>query len=176
MNKHLELQKEFQVLADQSSNVIPDIETRKLRLELALEELCELAEAFGLYETFSFILYKKLNKLEYLEKKDTEIYNAIEVLDALIDIEVINNGSIISCEFEEIFDREYENVDTNNKTKFHTDYWEADETKKYYISKGIQVDIHKIIINDYWYYVIKNEYGKVLKPYNYESVKLNLNK
>lgn len=180
MNKQLELQLKFQLLAGQNKfgiDEIPDIETRELRLKLALEELCELAEAFGLSKTFGAIMQSKIKDTFITnETYDTNEYNQVEVFDALIDIAVINNGTIITCGFEDIFDREYKNVDTNNKTKFHEDYWEAVETQKYYKNHDIFTTIVKIVNNDFWYYVVKNEYGKVLKPYNYEPVKLNLNK
>lgn len=181
MNKHLELQKEFQELAGQTQfgmNEIPDIETRKLRLKLALEELCELAEAFGMLGTFSDIMRDKIGTIE-ASCFDKFEYNQIEALDAMLDIEVINCGTIITCGFEEIFDREYENVDTNNKTKFHTSYGEIIKTENYYYQQGYKLDEIKsylILHNNKEYYVVKNQYGKVLKPYNYKPVKLNLNK
>lgn len=178
MNKHLELQKQFQELAGQTQfeiDEIPDIETRELRLKLALEELCELAEAFGLVETFSQIMYDKSRDVHGIVI-DTHVYNQTEALDAMIDIAVINNGTIITCGFVEIFDREYENVDTNNKTKFHTDYNEAVKTQSYYCVNNLYSSIEKIKLNDVLFYVVKNIAGKVLKPYTYEPVKLNLNK
>lgn len=172
MNKQLELQTEFQKLAGQKSfelNQIPDIETRKLRLKLALEELKELANAFGLERTFLNLV----NNLDNYET-DTLEYNQIEVLDALIDIAVINNGSIITCGFETIFDREYENVDKNNKTKFHKDYLEALKTQTYYRNQKIETEIDMIFIEHLQFYIVKNSSGKVLKPYNYQKVELNL--
>ena len=179
MNKQLELQKQFQLLAGQTRfgiNETPDIETRVLRLKLALEELCELGEAFGLEDTFSSLLQSKIKDGYDKIVIDTHAYNRKEALDAMIDIAVINNGTIITCGFEEIFDREYENVDTNNKTKFHTDIDEALRTQDYYIYGHVKTTIEKVIVNNVIFYVVKNIAGKVLKPYNYEQVELNLNK
>ena len=179
MNKQLELQKQFQLLAGQTRfgiNETPDIETRVLRLKLALEELCELAEAFGLEDTFSSLLQSKIKDVYDKIVIDTHVYNQKEALDGLLDIAVINNGTIITCGFEEIFDREYENVDTNNKTKFHTDIDEALKTQDYYMSGHVKTTIEKVTVDNVIFYVVKNIAGKVLKPYNYKQVKLNLNK
>lgn len=179
MNKHLILQEQFQKLAGQTKfglGQVPDVETRKLRLKLALEELCELAEAFGLIQSFDEMLQSKIHDGYDKNVIDTNEYNPTEALDAMIDSAIINYGSVITCGFEEIFDREYENVDTNNKTKFHTDYDEAVKTQSYYSVNNVYSDIQEIKLNDVSFYVIKNKYGKVLKPYNYEPVKLNLNK
>lgn len=173
MNKHLELQLAFQKLAGQTVgdiNYVPTVEERKLRLKLALEELTELAEAYGLVQYFS-----NISRTHETTEIDTEEYNAVEALDATVDIAVINNGTIITCGLHNVFDKNYELVDTNNKTKFHTDYLEALKTQKYYTDKNTESTISEIIVDDIVYFTVLNSFGKVLKPYNYESVKLDLN-
>lgn len=177
MNIHLELQKQFQALAGQPEvgklNRIPSVEERKLRLKLALEELAELAEAYGLISYWSELLTDEVADYDF-DLKNTEEYNEIEVLDALIDIEVINNGSIITSGLQDVFDKNYHLVDTNNKTKFHTHVMNMMQTVNYYENLGIRTTIENIGFEGKAYYVIKNEAGKVLKPYNYEKVKLEL--
>lgn len=171
MNTHLKLQTRFQQLTGQEIKDInykmPVIE-RTLRLKLALEELCELSEAFGLENTFSDMCFDSMYK--NIKKEDTYIFNQTEVLDALIDIEVINNGTIIACGLETIFDENYKIVDTNNKTKFHKTYLEAVTTQKFYSAQDIKVRIQKIELDNFIFYAIKNELGKTLKPHNYEKV------
>lgn len=179
MNRHLELQKEFQQLGNQTVgdiNYIPSVEERKLRLKLALEELSELAEAFGLTNYFTTLIYLEKRRIEEkFPHPDSEIYNQKEVLDALIDIEVINNGTIITCGFQDIFDENYEIVDTNNKTKFHTSFDEATKTVDKLTETGNEnLTISEIVVNNKKYFTVKNSDGKILKPYNYEKVNLKL--
>ena len=142
MNKQLELQLDFQKLTGQkdfSLNRTPTVEERKLRLQLALEELCELADAYGLKHMFNQFLYDCFETEVYKNRGksriDTEIYNETEALDAVIDIAVINNGTIICQGQHTIFDKEYVNIDTNNKTKFHKTNAEALQTQFHYSNK-----------------------------------------
>lgn len=183
MNTHLKLQTEFQQLTGQTIKdkiYIPTVEERKSRLQLALEELTELADAFGLEETFYDLMQDKQDeivkayKLNNSQFVDSEIYNQTEVLDALLDIEIINNGTIITCGLQKVFDINYEIVDANNKTKFHHEYLEALKTQKFYTDKNIKTEIKEVHIEHLSFYVVKNEYGKVLKPYNYTKVKLEI--
>lgn len=181
MNKNLELQLEFQKLAGQNKfeiDQIPDIEIRKLRLKLSLYKLEELAIAFGMQNTFINLMKNSCeeyyNTMPAIAATDIGYYNKKEVLDALIDIEIINNGTIITCGLQNIFDTNYEMVDTNNKTKFHKNYLEALKTQKYYKEKNIDTEIEEIKLKPFTFYTVKNNYGKVLKPYNYQKVKLKL--
>lgn len=127
MNNNLKLQEEFQYLQGGigERNSIPDTKTRKLRLKLALEELGELAEALGMEASFIELketqshktMMKFMNKGE-TEVIDTEIYNPKEVADAGVDIEIINNGNIISFGQHYTHNENYINTHLKNMEKF----------------------------------------------------------
>lgn len=154
MNDYLKKVEEFTQLCGNNIPDAPEVSNKKvneLRIKLIREELDELEKA--------------LNE-----------NNVVETLDALCDLQYVLSGAILELGFSDIFDKNFELVDTNNKTKFHTDYWEAEKTQKSYFHRNIGPVIESITVNNVKYYVVKNKYGKVLKPYNYESVKLNLNK
>lgn len=188
MNKQLELQLEFQIKANQSEIKIkrkPTVEERKQRLSLALEELSELAiDGYGLDVTYIKMLEakaeslkKKLMQSDRKPIQDTEIYNEKSALDAVIDIAVINNGTIIAQGHHTIFDREYENVSQNNLTKFTKYPLEAQTSVDFHTKNGKEnLEIDEVIFNGEQWYSVKDldNHGKILKPYNYESVELNI--
>lgn len=157
MNEYLEKVEVFNILTGQKTPLdinIKDEKLNKLRIALIQEEFDEL-------------------------KKAISEYNEVEILDALIDLQYILSGTIISFGFKNIFDREFLNIDTNNKTKFFKSHEEAEKTIQHYRNKGVYSSIEKVEIDgdnnlkEIWY-VVKNESGKTIKPYNYQSVKLNL--
>jgi len=120
MITNLKKQKEFQLLFEQpvlEQPEKPSLARRKLRLALALEELHELAQALGLEMTFADMLYKKSKVIDILDIGDTLDFNPTEVLDALCDIEVINNGTILECGFGEVYADAYNEVHNSNMSK-----------------------------------------------------------
>jgi hypothetical protein len=193
MNNQLALQLEFQEKASQykiENKRKPTIFERKQRISLALEELCELAvDGYGLEISIIEMLQNKIvalnkNLLKKHPIQDSEIYNEEATLDATIDIAVINNGTIICNGHQNIFDREYENVSENNLTKFTKSIDVAQETIKFYENKGKKgLEIYSVkyaesILHDseVWYGIKDtNNFGKIMKLFNYETVQLNLN-
>lgn len=175
MNNQLKLQEEFQALGGQTIGklgYVPTVEERKLRLKLALEELCELAEAYGMINYFMGLMDEKATEDSNIDF-DSFNYNAIEALDATIDIAVINNGTIITNGHQEIFDKGYELVDANNKTKFMTTIEQAQKTVDKLTETGKEdLTIDEVKLGSFNWYVVKNSSGKILKPYDYEPVDL----
>lgn len=153
MNNYLKKVKEFMELGGQDIHNFPTLSTdsiQGLRLNLINEELKELRQA--------------------LMSNDI-----IETLDALIDLQYVLSGAILAFGMQDIFDREFENVDTNNKTKFHTSFEEACKTVDFYTNNGQEdFTIKEVIVNDTKYFVVCHPNGKIQKPYNYEKVILNL--
>lgn len=91
---------DFMLATDQPVRVIPTnhvpADEAKLRLNLALEELSELAEAVGLGDSFIHMLIEKAHNMSVIDKVrdfpsgDIELH---KVLDALADIQYINRGT-----------------------------------------------------------------------------------
>jgi len=179
MNTQLSNLVDFQKMVGQKdfNRRIPTIEERKIRLRLKLEELTELAHAYGLLESFSSMLKTQIEDVEdYIapmdELVDTEIYNEVEVLDALIDIQYLTLGSIVTSGLQEIADKSFDLVHENNMTKAHYEIGEADRTVDYYQSQGRGVDTELIEIGGRKIAVVKDSFGKILKPYNFKAVDL----
>lgn len=177
MSDKLEKLETFQALAGQLNldfGRIPTVAERKIRLKLALEELSELAEAFGLKASFIQLLLQ--NVTNFSGSLDTEEYNELEALDALLDVEYINQGTVVTCGFQKIFDREFDKVHENNMTKFPTDFDIALHSSEMYNIKD-QVEVHldkREIDGTIHYRIIRYPDGKVMKPLNYQKVKLSL--
>lgn len=141
--------KEFMVAADQlkpdqkqlSDNNITDEDTTliKLRLQLILEEFQELTEAIvsPTVKKLMSVQYSVLNSMIKLIEKEDIMFNKIEVLDALVDLEYVLVGAGIA--FNLPFQEGFKIVHDNNMTKVDS------ETGK----------------------CIKDERGKILKPSGY---------
>jgi hypothetical protein len=179
----LEFQKTFnQTVGDR--NYTPSIEVRQLRLALALEELSELAEAFGLKKSFIALMEDKT--ADFIQKSDGNVedtleYNKEEALDAVVDIEVINNGTIVSCGFHNkkskenqdielaIYDKAYIEVHSSNMSKACGNFVDACKTVDHYKSLGINTNIEESSTGKY---LVKRLDGKVLKNIYYRKANL----
>lgn len=155
---------QFQTIVGQpilnKGEIIPE-DRRKLRLNLAFEELTELAEAFGCLKYFKSLcnqlLYEPYNEL-------TDVYNETEVLDALVDIEVINNGTILETGFKDCFYDAYKQTHDNNMSKSHETIEDCLDSIEYHETKGLINMSYKEINGRF---VLYNDKGKVIKPKNY---------
>lgn len=176
MNEQLNLQVEFQTLGGQRVGIlgyVPTVEERKLRLKLALEELTELAEAYGMVNYFANLCCELDNQIILQDSEDNFNYNAVQALDATVDIAVINNGTIITNGHQEIFDEAYNLIDKNNKTKFHLSFENAKDTVDALTETGLEgFNIEEIKYNHFTFYVVLNSFGKIVKPIDFEPVNL----
>ena len=176
---NLEKQVEFQNLACQeipAHREVPSIDVRLRRLILDLEETGELAEGFGLGNRFAKMMMDKATEF-YLKypKPDPLPYKEKDVLDALIDKEVINNGSIIECGLKNIYQENYDLVNENNMTKCCHSPGEAEETVSKYTLGGTPCSYKKVVVDGAVKYVVKRRAdGKLLKPLNFKPVQLNI--
>jgi len=142
-------------------------ERAKLRLSLALEELTELAEAFGLASTFNRMMISKATE-KLSEDKDR--IDRKEVLDALCDIEYINNGTILETGNRFVFDDAFNDVHESNISKVCKTIEEAEETCQSYNNKSTACYFSK---TSEYYLVYRAIDAKVLKSINYKEVQLD---
>jgi len=120
--------------------MIPDMARIKLRLTLILEELAELAQASGAESVFMDLLNQKLEK--YLPQPEQQ--DPVEVVDALCDLQVVLNGTILEFGLQNNFDEAFEEVHRSNMSKScETEEEGSLSTEKYKI-EGIPVQLEMI--------------------------------
>lgn len=145
-----------------------NVDRRILRLALAFEELTELASAFGCEGSFADICSMYTNKGK---RFDTHDLNKVEVLDALCDIEVINNGTILESGLGENYHKAYLQTHNNNMNKAHDLLCEAEKTIQYYEKeKGLT---GLTIKEKNGKYIVYRSDGKYLKPYYHKANNLS---
>lgn len=106
-------------VAYSTDNHIPSIEDRKLRLKLILEELEELAEAYGLRKYFIELKDKQSEDMELLGfPEDTLVFDKVEGLDANCDLSVVVNGAYCTNGFTDIAQEAYDETMRSNMSKF----------------------------------------------------------
>jgi hypothetical protein len=116
------------------------------------------------------------NQLKYIESElketvdafDLPITNWVEVLDGAVDVKVTNDGLLqllanLGCDVE----KACELVGINNLSKFPTDKAVVDAT----LAANPTWSAEFTAVTSRW--VIKNEYGKVMKPSNFVPVDLS---
>jgi predicted HAD superfamily Cof-like phosphohydrolase len=193
MNKHTQLIKDFMELFDQK--VLPDLSepsdlaTRQLRIKLIFEELTELAKAMDVQGTFlklceDFIKKADKNKGQWKgaagytnQLRDGNNNDIVETLDALIDLEYVTTGTVLSEGLQGVYEKNFDIVHVNNMTKAHRDLSHAIETaQKKSPNGGNAEELSK------WRTVNKEPHGvllfdpnnKVVKPHDHVKVKLDL--
>ncbi len=114
---------------------VPSMGRIKLRLTLILEELHELAEASGAEAEFMAILDQKVKAYQpSIPRPDT-----VEVIDALCDLQVVLNGSIIEYGFQDVFDEAFEDVHQSNMSKACRTKGEGQQSIQRYEEEGVPV-------------------------------------
>jgi predicted HAD superfamily Cof-like phosphohydrolase len=176
MNKQLELVKEFheafgQPVLNKEGEI--SIDRRELRLSLLFEELTELADAYGLQETFNRLLASHLEygQGEIEVGKDTLILNKKEVLDATCDLQYILSGTILENGQQEVFDNAFQDIHDSNMSELCNNQHEALDTMNKYNSEGIQTYCKPCGLD--YIGVFRFSDNKVLKSINYKPVDLN---
>jgi len=97
---------------------------------------------------------------------DTDVTNKAEVLDALCDIEYINNGTIVAFGLEKVYSEAFTEVHRSNMSKLCVSIEEALETKENYKKQGISTIVEPMTNG---YFAVKRESdNKVLKSINYK--------
>lgn len=164
MNKNLKMVEDFHLNFQNPvyTNMDDILKERKLlRLKLGLEELYELAQALGVEDSFCELMMNKTLG----HNGDTDIVNKSEVLDALCDIEYINNGHIKEFGLENIYDTAFLAVHQSNMTKLCKDEAEAAQTVLNYDKQGIKTYFES---NGKGKFIVKRSSdNKILKNINY---------
>ena len=140
--------KEFHTLFNVPTvNTINDDSVNLLRVNLIREELKELEQAL-------------------------QDRNAVEVLDALCDLQYVLSGTIEQLGFSKVFKQAFKEVHNSNMSKACDSFDEASATVDYYMKyRNTESTIHETKNNKYL--VKRNLDGKVLKSINYKPAKLN---
>lgn len=150
---------------------VPTVEVRKLRLALMLEELHELAEAFGLVDTFDKMMVQKSGvdaEGFAFYHIDTLDYSDVAALDALCDSRVVADGAILACGMQDIFPAALAEVHRSNMSKFPKDMLEVVETVQHYEQQGISC----YGVSGSRRVVLRNPDNKVLKSVRYSPANL----
>ena len=149
----------------------------KLRLGLCLEELYELAQAFGLEGTFQLMLEKRVpevmcreeNGVFYDYAEDTHTYDTIAVLDALADMRVVADGTVLACGLAGAFPAALDEVHRSNMSKFPSNKQEAEATVAFYANGGVIAEWYK---EDDKLIVRRVNDNKILKSIGYSPANL----
>jgi predicted HAD superfamily Cof-like phosphohydrolase len=152
----------------------PSPEVLRLRLSLELEELYEKAQAFGLEHTFQQLMFDKCDidaDAEVLcidtHYRDTNVYNAVEVLDACADQRVVADGTILACGLQQAFPEAMAEVHRSNMSKFCTTWEQACDTQRQYYDQGIAASVTTPGTVDGLYVIKRVADGKILKNKDY---------
>lgn len=128
------------------SPALPDPATAKLRVDLLQEELNELQQA--------------------LAQGDL-----IEVLDALADLRVVLDGTVLACGLQHIYRKALDQVYLSNMSKFCQTEEEALDTLNAYAEKDPNQVLSMRQVGSVWV-VRRASDGKILKSINYKPVDL----
>lgn len=143
----------------------------ELRLNLMFEELSEFAIASGM---LGYVFFTKLCH-KFIET--TRGYNEVsmvpdlnEMLDALCDMRVVNDGTILACGFQDIFDQAFDNVHKANMSKGFTDVQSAQKAADQQLTNnGTLCNIYRKSLSDGtpFAYLTRATDNKVLKSPNF---------
>lgn len=171
---HNEQVQEFQLtFGDQVNKLgeIPSVDKRKLRLKLIFEELSELAEAYGLDETFNQICSNHLMSQGLSDIVDTYIYNPTEALDATCDLLVVTHGAACINGHSTIIDEAFDETMRSNMSKSCRTLDQALYSIAEYHKEGRDT-YHKLVNGVYVIYdsvtnkILKNRDGFFKPDYN----------
>lgn len=130
----------------------------------------EIAGNFSQVTHESLISQSRVVREEGLELFEAvEEGNANEILKEAVDVLVTIHGFVKMLE-EQGYDviGAFNAVNKNNLSKFSTETHIVRQSLDYYDDQGIKITAEEN--NDYEVYVLKNEFGKVVKPVNYKKV------
>jgi len=148
--------------------VIPDLQTRILRVRLLLEEVLELTEASGLkiVDSLGFVFDKKLlsgdNGIQIVENAEVKP-DIVEVADAIADISYVNYGAASAYGID--ISPVEEEVHSSNMTKLFTKDEATILNPAFYSSKIVN-DKDKCVL-------VKDSNGKVQKSPSYAKANIS---
>ena len=163
--------KEFHETFDHPVLKLKDAESlklRQLRIKLLFEELHELAEAGDVMNTFINLCFAVQRDLKgsYSDFDDTGIYDRVEELDALCDLQYVLDGKKLTSGLHEVFDEAFKLVHENNMGKAHRDDAHVQETAK------LKGEVLNTVKRNGLVIAIKDG-GKIIKPHDHKKVSLS---
>ncbi len=139
---------------------VPSHERIQLRLSLILEELHELAVASGAEATFIDMLQSKVAKGPTAPAPP----DLTECMDALCDLQVVLNGSILEYGLHPTFDEAFAEVHRSNMSKACNTEAEAQASVNKYQQQGVEA--HYKVVNGK-YVIYRSHDHKILKGVNF---------
>lgn len=118
--------KEFHQTFNQVINDKPikiNVATVQLRMNLLLEELDELGEALG-FKRENYFIENPMNKY-YSDLADGNAQNLLKAFDALLDLQYVLSGTIVSLGMADIFEEGFDEVHRSNMSKCCDTYEDA---------------------------------------------------
>ena len=159
-----EFHRTFGVPVGQKPNV-PPMDRIKLRLTLILEELHELAQASGAESEFIDMLDQKVKGYNPVDIEP----DPVEVIDALCDLQVVLNGSIIEYGFQHGFDEAFSEVHQSNMSKACGTEEEGRKSIEKYKEEGVPVIMEPV---NGKYILYRSNDHKVMKNINWRPPSL----
>jgi len=145
---------------------IPSVEKRRLRLKLIFEELSELAEAYGLENTFGSICIEYVKQAVVDSRiENTLEYNPTEALDAVCDLLVVTYGGACINGHSTIIDKAFDETMRSNMSKICNTLDEAHASVAKYHKEGIDTEPVKTGENQWTIY--NKITRKILKGVNF---------
>jgi len=145
---------------------IPSVEKRRLRLKLIFEELSELAEAYGLENTFGSICIEYVKQAVVDSRiENTLEYNPTEALDAVCDLLVVTYGAACINGHSTIIDKAFDETMRSNMSKICNTLDEAHASVAKYHKEGIDTEPVKTGENQWTIY--NKITRKILKGVNF---------
>ena len=150
-----------------SDTPVPTIPTQdicELRVNLIFEELIELVEAMGIEYHLVHLAHQYLEQPVFTKSSR---YGKVKVLDALVDLRYVLDGTVVSCQMEDIHDEAFEEVHSSNMSKACVDMDDA-----YSMLAKLPTDYKYKVINNSGNIIIRREDGKIIKPDSYRKAEL----
>lgn len=144
------------------SPAIPPQDRVKLRLSLILEELHELAQEAGQEALFIDMLQKKVADF----KGTSTEADLTGVMDALCDLQVVLNGSILEFGLQPTFDAAFDEVHRSNMSKACTNEADAQASVKKYAAQGVAA--HYQLLHGK-YVIYRSADNKILKGVDFSE-------
>ncbi|MDN5205585.1 nucleoside triphosphate pyrophosphohydrolase family protein [Fulvivirgaceae bacterium BMA10] len=163
MNKTLRSVEEFHKTFGAPVLNDPEIPARdrvKLRLSLILEELSELAVASEATDDFIDLMKNKIDAI----RSEKESKDPVEAMDALCDLQVVLNGTILEYGLHDKFDESFDEVHRSNMSKACEDEEQGEESIAKYKDQGVATRMEKVngkIV------IYRDPDNKILKGVNY---------
>jgi predicted HAD superfamily Cof-like phosphohydrolase len=166
---------EFMKLFNQPVNNNPydhvDKKLLTLRFRLMLEELIEFGHAAGIQLNMFEEFKKEYAKIEaFCQKHDNTPIDSIAMLDAMVDLRYVADGTILSTGLQHMFDDAFNVVHNSNLSKICNSVEERDRTIQYYKEQNVAIYFKQIEHNDKTKFIIYRESDhKVLKNIDYKQ-------